>query len=894
MRFFQKSKGAISVFMAIIYMWVFILEALLVDGGRLRLAEAEVEEAQQLANESAMTLFNDGLYQYYDLFGETKYTTDKMKDIVKDFMTTQLGVSSDSSALGQEEKNSAVSIVQGSDYFDPFHFDVTINEVGNIGTLADEDIFKSQISDSMKYKGVIYLAENFLDVLGQTGAMKDMNDAVQNATNTVKPVYSAYGTYIEHAKTAQEHIDKFCEHPADDAHGNDLNPYAKEKEDNITLLLAGGCEEIKSTTKQIIDYRIQIYELENPEQEDTADGAAESSGEETDHTEELKALNKSISDLRKKKDNIVETTIQDIEARIDEYVSTLRKIETNLGSEDSSGLLKELKDLENEAESIRSEKIAPASSSLRSSKGSVSSDYAEEVNETYDGFNKNLAKLSTDHINPSVDNNRKYREALNEIKNANPSVDDVEAYLKNEYLPACKQMLNRFRSDSANYEEITDVLDEDSDDEEEKKYGDSAKYEIRDNKYVITLQNGDGYSVGKALYQSGNKVDLYNKLVKDKTNQMRSGFTKITDSLSYDENTASNADGDFDPNSASSDLASADSSGTASALENLGSADKESLMAALNGHKLGSISGHSVESCTTDKYGVTQTKNAEDSVSARTNMMDSMSNSIGDALKGGADNLFECAYIMSYFRDFVHTGRMTKDHLDDEGYDTVINTKFIRDDSKVAYLTDEQFKKLEVSCAEAEYVLYGMSDTKNDVAAAYAEIFAMRLLTDYVSVWLTTELRQAVLDAAAAAGPFAPLVIAAMPLVFATPRALADMTVIMNAKKCPLLFRDRADWLKMEWSSKDDKKKGLIGYGDYLLMFLLVDFGNSKTGRMQDVIETNMKKVDSNFALNKAMVNLYVDSECSINYLFMSQSFIPQKWRMDSKHKFKVSTNFSY
>ncbi len=891
--YFRKSKGAISVFMAIIYMWVFILEALLVDGGRLRLAEAEAEEAQQLANESAMTLFNDGLYQYYDLFGETKYTTDKMKGIVKDLMTTQLGVSSESSTLGKEEKNSAVSMLQGSDYFDPFHFEVTINEVGNIGTLADEDIFKSQISDSMKYKGVIYLAENFLDILGQTESMKDMNDAVQNATNAIKPVYTAYGTYREHAQTVQEHIEQFCAHPADESHGNDLNPYAREIEDRITLQLAGGCQSIQSLTHSIIDYRIQIYELENPEESEASEGEA-GDHEDNDSAADTSAQYEAIKKLQKEKDRVVEDTLSDVEAEIDEYISMLRKIETNIGSEDSSGLLKELKDLEDEAESLRSEKIAPASSSLRSAKGSVSSDYAAEVDETYDGFNSNLSKLDTENINPSVDNNRKYREAINEIRNASPSVDEVEAYLKNEYLPACKKMLNKFRSDSADYEKITAVLDEDSDAEEKREYEDSDKYEIRDNKYIIEIQNGDEYSVGKALYQSGNKVDQYNKIVEKKTNQMRSGFTKITSTLSYDESVAENAGKDFDPNSSSNDLASADSSGTASALESLGSGSQEALTTVLNGHKLGSISGHSVENYTPDKYGVTQSKNAEDSVSARNDKMNSMTNAIGDALKGGADSLFECAYIMSYFRDFVHTGRMTKEHLNDDKYDTVINTKFIRDDSKVSYLTDAEFKQLEVSCAEAEYVLYGMSDTKNDVAAAYAEIFAMRLLTDYVSVWLTTELRQSVLDAAAAAGPFAPLVIAAMPLVFATPRALADMTVIMNAKKCPLLFRDKADWLKMEWSGKDDEKKALIGYGDYLLMFLLVDFGDSKTGRMQDVIETNMKKVDSNFALDKAMVNLYVDSECSINYLFMSQSFIPQKWRRDSRHKFKISTNFSY
>ena len=112
MKVYQKSKGAISVFMVIIYFWVFLLESLLVDGGRLRMAEAETEAAQQMANESVMTLYNQALYQYYDLFGQTKYTPEEMKSTVEEMMKLQLGADNKSS-FHERNRISFVSILQG-------------------------------------------------------------------------------------------------------------------------------------------------------------------------------------------------------------------------------------------------------------------------------------------------------------------------------------------------------------------------------------------------------------------------------------------------------------------------------------------------------------------------------------------------------------------------------------------------------------------------------------------------------------------------------------------------------------------------------------------------------------------------------------------------------------
>ena len=884
--------------MTIIYLWVFILEALLVDGGRMRLAEAEAEEAQQMANESVMALYNEALYQYYDLFGQTKYQdTAELTKLINDYMKTQLGVYSENSAFGTYDSISLVSILQGRDYFDPFHFEADITDIGSGFSLNDEEVFKSQINDSMKYKGPVYLSQNFFDILGKMGGLKELNDAVQDSTNTVKETYSDYSEYIEKAKSVQSNVEEFLEDPTGEGHGDNLNNYAKEINDKLTLLASDYKDSILSYNSDIIDCRIEIYELEN-DKDDEDDWES--------RQKEIMSINNSIKSYRESKDALFNPTYNEAEELITEYIETLKKINERIGEESSDGLLNELQELENTANALINNKIAPQNSYLTNKASGSGGEYEEDIKDTYNGFAGNLRELHIDHINPSIEASRKYREGLNEIKNVLPSVDDVEYFLRNNYLPAFKVLLNNIRNDSRNYEDFVYVHeddDEDEDDEDEdeedddwrERYRDSSRYEIRDEKYVIPLQEGKDYTIGTEFYKSGNVVDKFNKLVKSKTDNIESQYNKVTDDLKYEEEMSEKAGKEIDPNDSSSATDLINSSGESDMAEKMNSLSSDDVkdFSPANGHKFGKINGTRNKNETSTKYdNVSKKQSSEESVKERTDKLNGLSDMIGDVLKDGRDGLFECAYIMSYFRDYVHVGHMKKSNLNDKKYDTVLNTKFIDDvdQSNVSYLSADEFKKIEVTCAEAEYVLYGMADTKSDVAAAYAEIFAIRLILDYVSVWLTKELRDLVLKTSAKCGPYAPIVIAALPLAFSAPRALADMTVIMTAKKCPLIFTKKNDWTTNSWNNTEN----MVGYGDYLLMFLFVDFGETKIKRMQDVIETNMKALDANFSLDKAYVNLYVQSECSINYLFMSEAFIPSKWRRDKRHKFTVNTNFSY
>ena len=147
-----------------------------------------------------------------------------------------------------------------------------------------------------------------------------------------------------------------------------------------------------------------------------------------------------------------------------------------------------------------------------------------------------------------------------------------------------------------------------------------------------------------------------------------------------------------------------------------------------------------------------------------------------------------------------------------------------------------------------------------------------------------------VLDAAKSAGMYAPLVLVLMPFAYAVPQAAIEMNMIMKGKCAPLFLTGSDPWFAADYSDK----KLLAGYSDYLLMLLVMMNQQNKVDRMQDIIQMNMQKLDSEFTLQKALVNVYVQSECSVRYVFMTQAFMPAQYKMDGRYQFSLATSVSY
>ena len=96
-----------------------------------------------------------------------------------------------------------------------------------------------------------------------------------------------------------------------------------------------------------------------------------------------------------------------------------------------------------------------------------------------------------------------------------------------------------------------------------------------------------------------------------------------------------------------------------------------------------------------------------------------------------------------------------------------------------------------------------------------------------------------------------------------------------------------------------DKLTIKAGYSDYLLigLFLLGIGKKRQISNLQDVIEANMAKGQSGFELRNTYSQISVETECSIKYIFMTQSFMGNTFSSAKgykRHGFKIKTAFAY
>lgn len=772
----RRAKGAISVFLAIIYIFVFVLLAVLVDGGRIRMAEAQAEQIQQLANESMLTYYHRALYEYYDLFGETQYAADEMGSMISEMMQ-QAMTAKPGTTLQSAMGASWMFSTDGKSYFDPYDLKVDSITAGSNLNLANDNVFRSQINDAMKYTGPVIIANNFLDILSGFQNAQEGVQAVSECTDAVSDVAGQITAYGKTLEELRNELYNFSDNPdgalskaaRDNSFAFHLIEYAKQFDTSAEEAL----QEIKNKQE----------EAENQNTENASDGAEEAGPTAEDYAAADAALN----------------------AAYDKYMDKMNAVHAN-----AVQLYQEL-DAAIDAGAGLVSNIRAQQSALRNQAGGKASDVAGIYNDFADQLDVSAEKIE------------EYYHVLMTLKgcaermiNSSPTADAFHT--------AAAGVLNRLKAEH--------------DASAASMAGDSVASSY--SQALLSQQN----SIIQTLNENLMTFD-------DGEEELAQAESKVKEAVE-------SADTD------SSNVADTDRLGT------VPSSTEED---------------ESIKDFSKDHYDRDNASGKANEVS--TTIANLNSTFLGDLTGSLRDDLFESAYILSFFRDYVHTCKMDKDNVGKDGYDTVANDKFLEGDS---YLTAEQYRSIETTCAEAEYILFGNPSTKSDVTAAYASVYGIRLAFDYVSVFLQKDSRKVVLDAAKSAGMYAPLVLVLMPFAYAVPQAAIEMNMIMKGKCAPLFLTGSDPWFAADYSDK----KLLAGYSDYLLMLLVMMNQQNKVDRMQDIIQMNMQKLDSEFTLQKALVNVYVQSECSVRYVFMTQAFMPAQYKMDGRYQFSLATSVSY
>lgn len=260
------------------------------------------------------------------------------------------------------------------------------------------------------------------------------------------------------------------------------------------------------------------------------------------------------------------------------------------------------------------------------------------------------------------------------------------------------------------------------------------------------------------------------------------------------------------------------------------------------------------------------------------------------------DNLYIDEYIMTYFRSYVHHYKMVKDTtVGKDGYDKVISPKYGQD----------QYIKLETTAAELEYILIGSTDTSVNLTGVYGEILLWRMALNTLSVFMTPEIYQSIIEISSAAGMFAPLVVLGLVLVTAATQSALDTQAIMSGKEVSVVRTELKEWGITLPSNGNGSPEGSgtgsstgtnikAGYSDYVRLILLLMPQDKKLNRIRTVINMNMRKANGNFNIQNTYCNVYANVSVDMGFLLLSPDILNTSLSQPGKYHFDVGVNSAY
>lgn len=156
LRFCEKSKGAISVFLTLILLPTFIFGGVIIDGSRILGAKNLVSGAGDMALNGALSNYQEELNQTYGLLAMAS-TAEEVNSVMKDFFETTLNAN----GIAKEDFNKALVYLELTE--DDF-------EASNVlGTeVWETEVLKQEILEYMKYRAPATLMERMVtDKLGE-------------------------------------------------------------------------------------------------------------------------------------------------------------------------------------------------------------------------------------------------------------------------------------------------------------------------------------------------------------------------------------------------------------------------------------------------------------------------------------------------------------------------------------------------------------------------------------------------------------------------------------------------------------------------------------------------------------------------------------------------------
>lgn len=193
MKFFEKTKGVISIFLIIIMLPLFTSAVLLVDGTRYHSAKTIIQEAGDMAAYSTIANYNINLKDEYGLLA---LADNNVNETFNKYFKDSLGSGSTSGSNYSDQVQNFISstVFKGGNYkdanfFNLYNFNIESASASGMYPLSEPAVLQNQIVEYSKYRGVETLLERF-EILSkfdkideETKASQDTMAAIENLSS---------------------------------------------------------------------------------------------------------------------------------------------------------------------------------------------------------------------------------------------------------------------------------------------------------------------------------------------------------------------------------------------------------------------------------------------------------------------------------------------------------------------------------------------------------------------------------------------------------------------------------------------------------------------------------------------------------------------------------------
>lgn len=207
MRFFQKTKGAISIFLVIILVPMLCVSSLFVDASRIKLGNAMAQSAGDLTLNTALTNYDTQLKELYGLLATAQNTDDlflKLEEYYRACLVSAGLDDADADIYLAQLMGSLQSVSESQNVSDIMSMEVvdfTVEKYSN-ADLANAAILKKQIVDFMKYRAPINTGLSFVSSLKSFSTLSKQSELVEKKQN----YYEKQQDVLEALNAAWAHI----------------------------------------------------------------------------------------------------------------------------------------------------------------------------------------------------------------------------------------------------------------------------------------------------------------------------------------------------------------------------------------------------------------------------------------------------------------------------------------------------------------------------------------------------------------------------------------------------------------------------------------------------------------------------------------------------------------